>query len=276
MAERIKSVRWVFDCFSWKPIHPELLVLFSAVQAEEKDRIGKFVFMKDAKSSLVGRLLMRKYIHNSLSVQWNDIKILRDVNGKPYYNNEHFPISFNISHQGRYVVLAGESSSTKIGIDVMEREYRGGKPIPAFFRLMRSNFSFDEWKTITNFNNEKDQVHMFYRYWCLKESYVKAIGVGITIDLKDIVFKINTTMLKNGEYVKDTELWVGGVIQMQWEFHESLLDHNYCCCVALYKGSGLINTITKFKFVTIDDILEDCKEVNPPDPKFCSEFLKKE
>ena len=276
MAEKIKSARWVFDCFSWKPIHSQLLMLTSAIQAEEKDRIGKFVFMRDAKSSLIGRLLMRKYIHNSLDVQWNQIKILRDELGKPYYNHDHFPINFNISHQGRYVVLAGELGNTRIGIDVMERDYKGGKTIPAFFKLMRSNFSYMEWQTITNSNNEKDQVNMFYRYWCLKESYVKAIGVGITIDLKDIVFIIKTSVLTTREYVTDTELWVGGVKQMQWEFHESLLDNNYCCCVALYKGSDYSNRPSIFKFITIEEIMNDCKEVIGADPKYCSDFLKKE
>lgn len=47
------SVRWGFRCGSWTPSRSEWLFAARCVQQEEKDRIGQFVFAKDAKSAMV-------------------------------------------------------------------------------------------------------------------------------------------------------------------------------------------------------------------------------
>lgn len=277
MAEKMCTARWVFDCLSWKPIHSELIMALSAIQPEEKERIAKFVFMKDAKSSLVGRLLMRKFICDSSDIPWNDVKILRDSHEKPFFKSSACPpIHFNVSHQGRYVVFAGEVNRGPIGIDVMEMDYKGGKSISEFFRLMNRNFAPVEWQTIKEPKEELDQLKMFYRYWCLKESYVKATGTGITIDLRTIVFKVNSKVLRRGDYVSDTVLYVNGIEQQKWEFHESLIDESHCVCVALFheKGGSVFKS-PPFCFLNIDELLDDCKQIIPFDSQFCQDFLNK-
>lgn len=50
---RMGSVRWAFRCGSWTPSRSEWLFAARCVQPEEKDRIGQFVFAKDAKAALV-------------------------------------------------------------------------------------------------------------------------------------------------------------------------------------------------------------------------------
>lgn len=47
------SVRWAFRCGSWTPSRSEWLFAAQCVQREEKDRIGQFVFAKDAKLAMV-------------------------------------------------------------------------------------------------------------------------------------------------------------------------------------------------------------------------------
>lgn len=48
------SVRWAFRCGSWTPSRSEWLFAARCIQREEKERIGQFVFAKDAKSAMVG------------------------------------------------------------------------------------------------------------------------------------------------------------------------------------------------------------------------------
>lgn len=50
----MSSVRWAFRCGSWTPSRSEWLFAARCIQQEEKDRIGQFVFAKDAKSAMVG------------------------------------------------------------------------------------------------------------------------------------------------------------------------------------------------------------------------------
>lgn len=51
------SVRWAFRCGSWAPSRSDWLFAARCVQREEKERIGQFVFAKDAKSALVSLTL---------------------------------------------------------------------------------------------------------------------------------------------------------------------------------------------------------------------------
>ena len=50
---RKSGVRWAFRFGTWNPTQEEWIQAARCVQKEEKDRIGKFVFRKDAKSAMV-------------------------------------------------------------------------------------------------------------------------------------------------------------------------------------------------------------------------------
>ena len=47
------TVRWAFQCSNWKPTAYEWTQLMASVQSEERDRVNKFVFQRDAKAALV-------------------------------------------------------------------------------------------------------------------------------------------------------------------------------------------------------------------------------
>jgi 4'-phosphopantetheinyl transferase len=108
----------------------------SCIQDEEKIRFGRFFFKKDAKASLVGCLLMRKYVSENSCFPYADIRFGRDDRGKPYLIGDEegkCMLNFNVSHQGNYAVLARESgNSVKIGIGVMKFEYSVGKTVKFF------------------------------------------------------------------------------------------------------------------------------------------------
>ena len=47
---------------------------------------------------------------------------------------------------------------------------------------MQRQFTRTEWAAITAPSREDEQLHMFYQHWCLKESYIKAVGVGLGLE----------------------------------------------------------------------------------------------
>ena len=104
---------------------------------------------------------------------------------------------------------------------------------------MTRYFSPFEWEAIrgTHTTSDKFRLSMFCRHWCLKESYVKATGTGIVVDLQKISFKIKTSDLRIDAVVTDTELYINGTHLEDWNFEESLLDENHCVTVAL-NGKG--------------------------------------
>ncbi|XP_014673350.1 PREDICTED: L-aminoadipate-semialdehyde dehydrogenase-phosphopantetheinyl transferase-like [Priapulus caudatus] len=200
------SIRWAFNFGKWKPLREEWLLAAQSVQLEENQRIHKFVFRKDAKAALVGRLLLRKVIAEKLDIPWQKVKLVRTEKGKPILEDtEDHRISFNIAHQGDYTVLASEMGPSTVGIDVMKAERPNGiKGLKDFFRLMRRQYTDHEWVTILKNPDEQEQLCAFYRLWCLKESYIKAVGIGIGFELKRMEFHIYSPEVPIGQVILDT------------------------------------------------------------------------
>lgn len=159
-----KGIRWAFNVSKWCPTYSEVQLASSCVQLEEKERLARFVFKDDVKRSLIGLLMMRKYVCGASGKPYNEIKFKRDINGKPQLINNNLNLQFNVSHQGDYVVCVGEIGQIMLGVDVMKLEYSGGKTLSEFFRIMNRQFSPDEWINIKGSGTEKEQIAMFCRY----------------------------------------------------------------------------------------------------------------
>ena len=270
------SVRWSFDWANWNPTEKEYRQAISCVQLDEKERLGRFVFRKDARASLVGRLMMRKFINEYCHVPYNKINITRDANNRPLFENETNVINFNVSHQGKFTVLAGESRDVKLGIDIMKLEYTGGKELTDFFRIMNRNFSSSEWTEIKGVSGrtETEQTAMFCRHWALKESYVKAIGIGIVIDLKTLNFKTNSALSIN-EFVTDTTLYINGVKQ-NWLFEETLIDPEHYIAVALQENDRVPKSMNqKFKKLDFPKLMMNAVPLYPEDEQYAKIYFCK-
>ncbi|XP_068702814.1 L-aminoadipate-semialdehyde dehydrogenase-phosphopantetheinyl transferase-like isoform X2 [Montipora foliosa] len=185
----------------------------------------------------IGRLLMRKVLSGHFNLPYNEVILKRTSKGKPYLANETIEpslgnLSFNISHQGDFTVLAAEPNMT-VGVDVMKTAYPSSSTVPSFFHTMRKQFTADEWQTIKSQGCEWKQLQMFCRHWCLKESYVKATGFGIGHDLQAVEFKINTIQIHPQTVVCDTQFFLDGKAVDGWKFEESKLDNLHQVAVAL-------------------------------------------
>lgn len=309
MSIRNGHARWAFDFSSWRPSLSDLLKATSCIQPEEKERLSKFIFRDDFQASLIGRLLMRKFVRDTIKLPYDQIKFERDAKEKPHlsinqiYQHEHGGrlnnstlVDFNVSHQGCFAVLAGctvtlsdysksqimatSQAPIKIGVDVMKIEYTGGKPLTEFFRLMNKNFSSNEWAYIMSMHTDSEQIEAFMRHWCLKESYVKNIGVGITIDLQKISFTIKTKQLSCNTVVNDTTLMVDGDEMTNWIFEESLLnDGTHCVAVSLNcndnNNGQRIEATTTFELLDFNKLMENSVPLLDEDLDYCTAILNK-
>lgn len=325
------SVRWSFKANCWEPTRPQLLLISSIIQPEEKARISRFHFMKDAKSSLVGRLLIRKLVCLKTGVSNDVIKLARDEHNKPILispklneldkseedlkeptsndnaqettqendskdnqqkstcNSHITNLNFNVSHQGKFVVLVSEPSAVQVGIDVMNIEKPGRitDSVDDYFRLMNRQFTENEWKQIKTIDpvipqyfHNKAKLTNFTRFWCLKEAYVKAVGVGIVIDLRSIDFTTNSEL--GPDLVTDTTIKVNGVPSPQWRFEERFLDDLHIVTVArCHTGvsttyfDDLQSSVPEYENVCLDFLLEGMATLGSEDPEWVDNFLKK-
>jgi len=105
-------------------------------------------------------------------------EIVKSPLGKPEFKNER-NIKLSISHcEGAVAVLL---SDHEVGIDV-ERVRRYER------EAARRILTEKEWSVLSK--EKENPEELFFRYWTLKESYIKALGAGLTYPLKKISFTI--------------------------------------------------------------------------------------
>lgn len=233
------SVRWAFRCGSWTPSRSEWMFAARCIQPEEKERIGHFVFTKDAKSAMAGRLLIRRFVCEKMGIPWSEIQLERSPRGKPYLaaptkvgSDAGRSWSFNLSHQGDYAVLAADQGM-QVGVDIMKTSMPGSTSVPEFFRIMTRQFTAYEWSVIQSAGPELQQLATFYRHWALKESFIKAIGTGLGFNLQKVEFHLSPEPLAPGRALRQTKMHLDGEPDDDWIFEESLLGADHHVAVAL-------------------------------------------
>ena len=255
MKQMMSTLKVAFNSSSWKPTVSEWIMAGRLIQPEERKRISQFYFLNDAKLSLCARLLIRYSISKVANISWEDIELSRDDRSKPVLSNKS-SVSFNASHDGDWSVAAC-SCHDNVGIDVMNVVRNQGET-SRFFKLMRSKFSDEEWKVILAPTEDADKMKRFYRYWCLKESYVKAIGTGISYPLEKLTFLPSQLQL-DFQTISTTELLVESCKASQWSFEESMLDSDHCVSVARGVKDKNSSKIDSFNILNFDNVLEISK-----------------
>lgn len=276
------SVRWAFNVANWKPTFDQWKLAVQCVQKEEYDRCYRFVFAEDCKTSMVGQLLMRKVVNECLGLPYDEIVFSRSSSGKPYLENSE-NIFFNVSHHGDFCVLGAERNSN-VGIDVMRIEHRGKRSVTEFFSLMQKQFSSHEWNFIMQPGPEKEQLKRFYRLWCLKESYVKAIGTGIVFDLQSLSFSCQIPILLRDITTVDTKLYEKGQLNPKWIFEETVLDENHYVAVAIQSIQQIGNEelrrnntqLRNFQFLNFNELMQNSKPFQKVEDNFWKDFKSKD
>nr|XP_055053472.1 L-aminoadipate-semialdehyde dehydrogenase-phosphopantetheinyl transferase [Misgurnus anguillicaudatus] len=281
------GVRWAFRCGSWVPTRSEWILAARCVQLEEKERIGHFVFAKDAKSAMAGRLLIRKLVCEKMGYAWDGFRLERTARGKPYlprpspstghaHSQTHW--NFNVSHQGDYAVLAAEPGR-QVGVDVMKTSRPGSSSTQEFFRIMNRQFTDLEWTNIRKAGSDWDQLDTFYRHWALKESFIKAIGTGLGFDLQRVEFHISPNQMREGQVYRQTRMYLDNE-EEEWTFEESLLDKDHHAAVALGKQDICTSkedeaTPLSFTLLSFNDLVSRATPLSEEDPAYWESFQRK-
>lgn len=159
----------------------------------------------DAQRHLVGELTARYALEHVSGTRPSDAFITGDK-GKPHpegFNGTHF----NVSHSGSWVVVA--TSTEAVGADV-ERIRK--VPEGVAYRY----FSEPEKQLLDQAGNETEKAHIFFTLWTLKESFLKAIGKGLTKSLSSF-----TVLRKeDGGYYLDSDPETNGFYLKAYSFDE--------------------------------------------------------
>lgn len=139
---------------------------------ERQKKIDAFRQQNDKLRSLGAGILLKRGLLE-LGIQQEQEQLCYGKYGKPYLNNRS-DIQFNLSHAGDYAVAA--FGKKELGID-MEQAGRASMKMASRF------FTKKEQEYLKNLQERKKQEEAFIKFWTRKESFVKAVGVGLSFGI---------------------------------------------------------------------------------------------
>lgn len=183
--------------------------LYMSLDVSRRAKTDRFRFEKDKRLSVAAGALLQKALQME-----NVLEPSIDItpNGKPYLVGEE-NLYFNLSHSEEMVMCA--ISEKEVGCDVEKKTVLDRR----LAEYVMTEYELDR---IYALERDTEQQEMFFRLWTLKESYMKATGLGIRLEPKSIGMIARKDRLKVTPPVDEREFC----------FKEYFMDDGYCysCC----------------------------------------------
>lgn len=175
---------------------------------------------KKAEKYLLSSAFLQYVLSDTLGILPQEISYTYGECGKPELlykeNYEGQKIDFNLSHSGKYAVLAVGDKSVGIDVECAKKDR---------IAVAKRFFCEEEYEEILN-TPEPMRDSLFLEYWTMKEAYVKRTGKGLYTPLDS--FKINRE--KEG---------ISSVNQEEVYFATFFLEESYCVSVCSEKKEEL-------------------------------------
>lgn len=149
----------------------------------EREQQQRFYFIKHQKRYLITRALVRTVLSFYSNITPKEWRFSKNQYGKPFIDHllTDVPLYFNVSHTEGMIILA-VSLEKEIGIDIenIDREID-------WLQLAKKNFSPIEYEQLLALSTNQ-QKERFFDLWTLKEAYIKACGMGLSIPLNQFFY----------------------------------------------------------------------------------------
>jgi 4'-phosphopantetheinyl transferase len=156
--------------------------LGALLSRDERERAARFVFERDRDQYIVVRGWLRRLLGEYLGGPPRDLAFVAGVHGKPRLA-DHADLHFNVSHSGNVGLLAF-SRGREVGVDVERADRR-----VEIDELARTAFATTERQSLECLD-AKARLDRFFEIWTAKEAYIKAVGGGLSIPLKDFAVDV--------------------------------------------------------------------------------------
>lgn len=169
----------------WVPVDSRTAAHFSTrVSRLERERAARFRHHEDEWRSIVGAGASRAVVAQHLGVPAPEVAIERTCDscggphGRPVVSGANLHVS--LSHAGRWAVIAATATGP-VGVDVEDLGSARGLPMPR--------------DLILGPREQADDDDALMSLWVAKESYLKAIGTGLTVPLSTVSVRGNRVAL---------------------------------------------------------------------------------
>jgi 4'-phosphopantetheinyl transferase len=196
---------------------------------EEIAQEKRFHFERDRRTYLVTRVLVRIVLSKYRPVDPESWRFARDEYGRPFIQDEATAreLTFNISHSGGLVMLA-IAEHGDLGVDV-----ENTKRDPSVLELAERFFAQGELSQLRSLPDDEQDAR-FYALWTLKESYVKARGQGLAIQLD----RFNFDLTRDGVIDLDVDPALGDSAA-HWQFWQLELAPRHVAAICARRLPGV-------------------------------------
>ncbi len=150
--------------------YPELLELIPSIRREKTMRYKT----PEARRQSLGAGILLQEVMKRYDIKESDIYF--GENGKPEAKN----IYFNLSHSNEVVICAVGECAVGCDIEKIKKEPK---------KVAQKCLSQSELSYLESLSNEEREA-TFFRFWTMKESFVKMTGEGMKVDFNRLEFDL--------------------------------------------------------------------------------------
>lgn len=182
MLERDRAHVWLLPL---SQTSEALEQLASVLLPDEHERAARFHFERDRRRFIAARGRLRQLLGSYAGMPAETVRFQNGAYGKPYLvaGAGQPELQFSLSHSGEWA-MAGFARGAELGVDLEQI-----RPMPDFRDLARDNFAPDEVAAIEGLAPDR-QLDGFFACWTRKEAYVKARGLGLSLDLASFIVSV--------------------------------------------------------------------------------------
>ncbi len=207
-------------------------VLSKNLSSEELKKADNFHFEKDKNSYIISHSCLRLTLSKYLNIKPTTIKFKENKYGKPFLHKEiNKDLRFNLSHSGDFCLI-GITLNDKIGVDIEKI-----KPEFSSLEIAEKYFSKKEFTELSCLPEPKI-TEAFFTFWTRKEAFIKAVGNGLSIDLKSFDVTLSPTKPEITRIENQSNI-------SNWHLYNLPINENYFAAIALY---GKEKSIRKYYF----------------------------
>ncbi|MBX9653470.1 4'-phosphopantetheinyl transferase superfamily protein [bacterium] len=216
---------WIAHVSDWVGT-PAVTRLIECLSSEERDRARKFAFDRDRDVYHLAHGMLRTVLSKYDNREPSEWRFVANRHGKPSIEGFNFrSLQFNISHTAGLAVV-GVTCGSEIGVDVESLSRTRVR-----IEVASKAFAPAEREKVLAILDESAKRKRFFEIWTLKESFIKAKGVGLSLALDQFWFD-----WKKEEF----EFCVVAALQenpTDWQFHLMSEVSDYLIAVASRAGS---------------------------------------
>ena len=217
------------------------------LNAEEKERMHRYQSLFQREHFVLGRVLLRLILSKYLDCEPSEFNFHTDKQGKLFLNSQR-SLYFNLSHSYERLVVA-VSRARYLGVDIELMDEKR-----ATLKIAERYFSASEFQDLCKLPKSL-QAGRFYELWTLKESVLKALGVGLAGRLSKVKFAFPSSKKLDMQFVlakQDSTRW------QSWQLKAG---DSYALALSAKPLGARINQIESQTLMSFDQVRPEVTQI---------------